>query len=208
MKPGFTLIELLAVIAIVGILASILVVVTGQVKQSAAKMDALNSMRNIGVATQLYVNDNDGFLPGPAFGLQTPRYRSDSSNLSRHLWAYLDASEPTSELIEIDGVVDRYRQNVGHTTAWIRCDSNVLMQNGKRLDPFGYPGASPETDPKRAEVQKLMNIYNPAKEMMLEDADQTNTWSGAGWYGTLPEQPMYDSRLRLFFDGHVEAVNI
>jgi prepilin-type N-terminal cleavage/methylation domain-containing protein/prepilin-type processing-associated H-X9-DG protein len=64
-KPqrAFTLIELLVVIAIIGILASLLLPVLARGKSQARGAQCLSQMRQIGIATVFYADDNDGFLP-------------------------------------------------------------------------------------------------------------------------------------------------
>jgi prepilin-type N-terminal cleavage/methylation domain len=68
MKPrprhsAFTLIELLTVIAIIGILAAIIIPVTGRVRESAKSARCLANLRQLGLATNLYAQDNKGYYP-------------------------------------------------------------------------------------------------------------------------------------------------
>lgn len=63
---AFTMIELLVVIAVIAILISIAYpVYTGILERGKATKD-LNNLRQLGIATQTYMNDNDGVLPGSA----------------------------------------------------------------------------------------------------------------------------------------------
>jgi prepilin-type N-terminal cleavage/methylation domain-containing protein len=70
MKKAFTLIELLVVIAIIAILAAILFPVFAQAKLAAKKTQTLSGVKQLGLATQMYLNDYDdrylpAFNPGP-----------------------------------------------------------------------------------------------------------------------------------------------
>jgi prepilin-type N-terminal cleavage/methylation domain-containing protein/prepilin-type processing-associated H-X9-DG protein len=60
---GFTLIELLVVIAIIAILAAILFPVFSQAKAAAKSIACLSNTKEIGLATQIYLNDTDGVYP-------------------------------------------------------------------------------------------------------------------------------------------------
>ncbi len=64
MKRAFTLIELLVVIAIIAILAAILFPVFAQAKLAAKKTGDLSNMKQIGLATKMYLTDyDDTFYP-------------------------------------------------------------------------------------------------------------------------------------------------
>ena len=58
-RNAFTLIELLVVIAIIAILAAILFPVFAQAKASAKQIVCMSNMKQIGLATKMYMNDND-----------------------------------------------------------------------------------------------------------------------------------------------------
>jgi len=64
-RRGFTLIELLVVIAIIAILAAILFPVYSRVKEKAKIINCISNLKQLGVAFQLYFDNNDGRLvPG------------------------------------------------------------------------------------------------------------------------------------------------
>jgi prepilin-type N-terminal cleavage/methylation domain-containing protein len=60
---GFTLIELLVVIAIIAILAAILFPVFAQAREQARSISCLSNMKQVGLATLLYIQDYDETFP-------------------------------------------------------------------------------------------------------------------------------------------------
>jgi len=62
-RRGFTLIELLVVIAIIGILAAMVFPVFARARESARKTVCLSNVKNIALAIQMYLADNNDTLP-------------------------------------------------------------------------------------------------------------------------------------------------
>src|SRR5882724_3508290 len=100
---AFTFIELLVVMIVIGILASIAYpVYTGTLERAKVTKD-MNNLRQIGLATQTYMNDNDGvlFTAGGIWMTQLhPKYLAAwkifQSPFDKRAASELDASAPIS----------------------------------------------------------------------------------------------------------------
>jgi prepilin-type N-terminal cleavage/methylation domain-containing protein/prepilin-type processing-associated H-X9-DG protein len=60
---AFTLVELLTVIAIIALLAALLLPVLGRAKEAARATACLSNLHQIGIALQIYVQENNNKLP-------------------------------------------------------------------------------------------------------------------------------------------------
>ena len=62
-QAGFTLIELLVVIAIIAILAALLLPALAAAKERSKRAVCANSLKQMGIALQIYAGDNNSFYP-------------------------------------------------------------------------------------------------------------------------------------------------
>jgi prepilin-type N-terminal cleavage/methylation domain-containing protein len=70
-QAGFTLIELLTVIAIIGILASIIIPTVGKVQQTARRTADASNLRQIGQSSLIFAQANKDQLPSNSLGTGT-----------------------------------------------------------------------------------------------------------------------------------------
>src|SRR5687768_8826457 len=85
-QQAFTLIELLVVIAIIAILAALLLPALSNAKLEGYRVVCLNNMHQLVIATQIYIEEHDDFLPPIQDWIPNPGVES---SWRAHLFPYM-----------------------------------------------------------------------------------------------------------------------
>lgn len=197
---AFTLVELLAVIAIVGVLASLLLPALSHARSAAQRSSCLNNLRQIGIAFELYLLEHKDTYPAwqdrplweaPGYwlwmgrGWQTllrPYIPGDKENPSVY-FCPRDTRETSVNRFERTSYA--YSMAFYHSTEQIDSLNNV---------------ADNYTEPLPAVPQPRAAVWYPSQKILAGEwySNHAPWQNDKGWFGE------GGARLYLFADGHVE----
>ena len=165
LRAGFTLIELVVVISIILILAAMLLPVFERAVKAAEATSCLANVRNLALASQLYISDYDGRLP-PAL-LDLP----DSTQ--QNCWDVLLLPYVGSRQIYLCPVDENPTAGPAYT-------NSVTHSYGINLDVAmvgGYPGAS----------LRSTQIPRPCETILFFDLAQPYSYGWRASWGNMSQ---------------------
>jgi prepilin-type N-terminal cleavage/methylation domain-containing protein len=133
---GFTLIELLVVIAIIAMLAALLLPALASAQERGRRTRCLANMRQLGVAVQMYANDNGDHIPYPNWGTAEANSAGGGADAPGWLYEPIGGSPPPGAALVFyqKGLLWPYINNMG--VYWCPDDQTNQASSGwtKRLD--------------------------------------------------------------------------
>lgn len=220
-SAGFTLVEMLVVIAIIGILASLLLPVLAAAKEKTYRAQCVNNFKQLSYGTQMYADDHHDQLPGPLWQGVYENYDDTYSNrLSYFIATYIGLPAPnaTPQFNPLVRCPSAARKWTAADPATPPMDGHVPLSyivtlyvtnltSGVVTRPFGYPYAAPPFKAPDEAPKHLRELANPSASWAMTDADQQNASTKGPYYNFLPAKPVHGHvRDELYFDWHVSAV--
>jgi prepilin-type N-terminal cleavage/methylation domain-containing protein/prepilin-type processing-associated H-X9-DG protein len=229
-KNGFTLIELLVVIAIIGVLASLLLPALVSAKEQAKLIKCISNQKQIGLAFQLYGDDNNERFPllgnldwgAGSFefggGDPDPNYMGGRELLAatnRPLWRYAQSKKvfecPSDRGFDVRPIMPPNKSLFGSWGTSYKYNSNPWTKTRHQLaDEIGLAG-------KRGNW-----ILVPSQHVLLQDVpalpwqDEAGVFWFNSWHyprGSVTTRGLKDLSKKavapvLFVDGHVKHFNL
>ena len=205
---SFTLIELLVVISIIALLIALLLPALGVARETARASTCMSQLKNFGIATAVYANDNEGLFPFNNYTIEGPGRKllpylqtlecyvcpNDTNHKNPAIWFYYTGpNRPPGYSGPGLGRFGDPRISYNHNRLIMGVD--IPWESG--IEP-GTPSDS---------------VSSPSKTTLWQDA--TADWSGIdysdppydafGGYGLESIHPNFTDNFE-FVDGHVEPI--
>jgi prepilin-type N-terminal cleavage/methylation domain-containing protein len=195
---AFTLIELIVVLAIIAILMSLVYPMYTSISERAKATKDMSNLRQIGMATQTYLNDNDGVLFSPATTWMSqlePKYFS--------VWRVLQS--PFDKRSSSEGGTNAPVSPISYGVNVRIYPNNTAMSATKITNPTGFILFAPaQNNAARVTFQGVATTGAPGVNLLGNNNAVTSTPGGVATGGTHNSRRLINA---LFSDLHCETMS-
>jgi prepilin-type N-terminal cleavage/methylation domain-containing protein len=208
---GFTLIELLVVIAIIAILAALLLPVLSRAKEKANRVICLNNQRQLGLAWQMYAEENSGILALNGWDFRSANVAESPSNSWVTGNAGLDADPATITRGSIYPYVKNVQVYKCPADRGVILDTSTPVLRSYSLSCFMNGPQSDADDWNVKPLHQTGQIQKPSTTLTFLDEDNSTIDDGHFLYSAtinnwfnVPAWRHNHGDTFAFADGHVE----
>ncbi len=198
-RPAFTLVELLVVISIISVLIAILMPSLGKAKSTAMRLKCSHNLKQINLAVNLYLNENDNTFPCDQDPLPAGYWlwmgRGWRGFLKPYLGSHIDANNPSVLFCPQDRTAKQKYESTSYSY------SMAFYHSPEQINACSKSEQTYK-NPQPSIPQKSLNVVKPAGKIIIGEwlSNHSPINNDAGWWC------WEGSRNYLFVDGNVRQL--